>query len=311
MDLWSDEVDEILGGDLVVVLAYATPAAGAVLLPVNNYAVDRDRAAGTLNAVNSSVGARRKLERIGRDPQVALAFHSRRHGLSRRPEYVLVQGVASLSAPIPDYPATIAERWERFEPWREAPTRWRRWQREYATRVEIGIDVERVVVWPDLACKGEATTYGAPLPAEPPASQRPPANGTGPRLDPRRAARRAGALPHRLAGWIGADGFPVVVPVDVLGADGSGIRLRLPSGSAPPGARRAGLTAHEFSPSAVGQTQRKHTGWLEVDRDAGGIALYAPHTRRDYRLPALRTLYRLALGGVTRWEARSARRASL
>jgi hypothetical protein len=96
-------------------------AAGAVLLPVNNYAVARDAATGTLTAINSSVGGWRKLERIRRNPRVALAFHTRTHGLSPRPEYVLVQGTASLSEPIPDYPATVGECWERFEPWLEAP----------------------------------------------------------------------------------------------------------------------------------------------------------------------------------------------
>jgi hypothetical protein len=307
MERWSLEVDEILGGDLVVVLAYATPAAGAVLLPVNNYAVARDAATGTLTAINSSIGGWRKLERIRRNTRVALAFHTRTHGLSRRPDYVLVQGTASLSEPIPDYPATVAERWERFEPWLEAPAIWRRWQRAYATRVEIGLAVERVVAWPDLACAGEPSIFGSPLPAEPPPEQHPPASGTGPRLDQLRAAEGAAGLPHRLLGWIGADGFPVVVPVDVLGADDGGILLRLPQRSAPPGARRAGLTSHSFSRGAIGQVQRKHTGWLEVDPDGEGIARYAPHTERNYRLPASRVVYRLALGAVTRWQARKPR----
>ena len=102
-------------------------------------------------------------------------------------------------------------------------------------RVEIRIAVERVVVWPDLACAGEATCFGARLPAEPPAGQRPPANGTGPRVDQLRAADGAARLPHRLLGWIGADGFPVVVPVDVLGADDGGILLRLPGARRPRG----------------------------------------------------------------------------
>jgi hypothetical protein len=60
---WPDPVDEILGSDHVVMLAYVTPARGVVLLPVTNFAV-RDREAGILTAVNSSVGAWRKLERI-------------------------------------------------------------------------------------------------------------------------------------------------------------------------------------------------------------------------------------------------------
>ncbi len=36
---WPDTVDEILGGDHVVMLAYVTPASGVVLTPVTNFAV--------------------------------------------------------------------------------------------------------------------------------------------------------------------------------------------------------------------------------------------------------------------------------
>ena len=40
----------------------------------------------------------------------------------------------------------------------------------------------------------------------------------------------------------------------------------------------------------VGQEQRVHTGWLEVD---GTEATYAPHTRTGYALPSSQTLLRL------------------
>ena len=42
-----------------------------------------------------------------------------------------------------------------------------------------------------------------------PPSQSPPKNGTGPRVKP-----QSPDLPHRLIGWVGADGFPEVVPFD-------------------------------------------------------------------------------------------------
>src|SRR3954471_12510700 len=102
-DHWSDDAEAILASDHVVALAYATPAKGVVLLPVTNFAV-RDRAAGTLTAVNTSVGVWRKRERIRRDPHVALAYHTRRHADTDRPEYVLAQGWATLSEPVEDYP---------------------------------------------------------------------------------------------------------------------------------------------------------------------------------------------------------------
>ena len=42
----------------------------------------------------TSLGFGRKLERIIRDPHVALAYHARDHGF-RLPRYVLAQGLAS------------------------------------------------------------------------------------------------------------------------------------------------------------------------------------------------------------------------
>src|SRR4051795_13054168 len=90
---WPEELDEILDGDHAVILAYATPARGAVLAPVSNFGL-HDRSAGVVT-VNSSVGAWKKLDRIRRDPHVALAFHSRAQASHSRPEYVLVQGRAS------------------------------------------------------------------------------------------------------------------------------------------------------------------------------------------------------------------------
>ena len=302
---WNDRVDEILAGDHVVALVYATPAKGVVLLPVTNFAT-RDREAGTVS-VNTSVGVPRKLERIRDNPQVALAFHTRRHSLTDRPEYVLVQGRARLGDPVPDFPATV-ERWAEFEPWDEVSPLWRRWQRVYALRVEIKVAAERVVVWPDLACSRPPDVHGLALPG-PPASQSPPRKGTGPRIRAGRAARLASGLPDTLLGWVGADGFPVAVPVEVKGAEARGVRLGASPGLIPTGARRAGLTAHSFTYGVLGQNQRKHTGWLE--RVADGEAVYAPHTISAYRLPPSRPLYRFVTGLATRWGLRAARRAGL
>jgi hypothetical protein len=305
---WPDAVDEILDGDHVVMLAYPTPARGSVLLPVTNFGT-RDRQAGSVT-VNSSIGAWRKLERMRRDPHVALAFHTRIHAAHDRPEYLLVQGRAALSEPIPDYPSTVIENWERFERWRDLHPLWKRWMRVYATRVAIEIKAERVVVWPDLACRGVPEVHGAPLPAEPPRPQRAPGGGTAPRINHRRAARRAAGLPDVLLGWAGADRLPVVVPVSIAGTKERGIALDAPAGLVPPGGRRAGLTAHSFSRNVVGQHQRKHTGWLDFD-PADGHPVYAPHTNSSYRFPASKLLFRLVAGGGTRFWLWRARRAGI
>ena len=60
---WPDAVDEIFASDQAVMFAHVTPARGAVLTPLTNFGV-RDRQAGTLESVNSSVGMWRKLERV-------------------------------------------------------------------------------------------------------------------------------------------------------------------------------------------------------------------------------------------------------
>ena len=298
---WPDAVDEVLGGDQVVALAYVTPASGVVLTPVTNFGL-RDRDAGTLTAVNSSVGAPRKLERIERNPRVALAYHSRAHAFTDRPEYVLVQGTASLSDPIPDYPRTIRDAWERFGGPVEVGRLWDWWLRVYSLRVAITIAVERILVWPDLRCDGEPAVFGAPLPPEP-QPQDPPRKGTGPRVNHARVARRAARLPHVLLGWVGGDGFPLAAPVGVDGTEDAGLALRAPAGLVPPGSRRAGLLAHWFARYTAGQRQRIHTGWLESDPEAGRL-VYAPHTEVGYRMPASMFVYRLSAGAVTRWHAR-------
>jgi hypothetical protein len=306
--MWPDSADEILASDQVVALAYTTPANGVILTPLTNFGL-RDRDAGTLRTINSSVAAWRKLDRIRRSPKVALAYHTRRHGFSDRPEYVLVQGTATLSEPVADYPRSIAETWERFGGPVDAGRFWHWWLKAMDLRVEIRIAVERVIVWPDLACDGTPEIHGTPVRAEPP-EQKPPAKGTGPRIDHRRAARRAGKLANVLLGWVGADGFPVVVPVAVDGARDTGIFLDAPAGLVPRGGRRAGVLAHEFARYTAGQHQRRHSGWLEATAGERKL-LYAPHTEHGYKMPASMFVFRLTSGAGTRLWMRGARRAGI
>jgi hypothetical protein len=152
--------------------------------------------------------------------------------------------------------------------------------------------------------------HGSSLPVEQPAIQRPPAKGTGPRVNHVRAAKRAARLPNVLLGWVGSDGFPVVVPVEVGGTEERGIVLEPPEDLVPPGGRRAGLTAHSFTRYTLGQTLRKHTGWLEAEPGRRRV-VFAPHTSRGYRLPESKLVFRLAAGFVTRRGLRGARRAGI
>jgi len=275
------------------------------LLPVTNTGL-RDRAAGRLTPFTTSIGMWRKLAAIQREPRIAVAYHTRTHGFSEGPEYVLVQGRASL-APFDDrgWIERHRESWERFSGPRDVGL-WEPLLRTYHWRIAVEMDVERLVVWPELGCRGAPDVNGPPLPQAAP-SQRPPRNGTRPRIDHERAARRASQLPNTLLGWVGGDGFPVIAPVRVEGTNEAGIFLEPPTGIVPRGGRRAGFLAHSFARFTVGQNQRKHTGWLDEGRD--GRVIYAPHTESGYHLPRSRLLYRAGAAVVTNRGLRAARRA--
>src|SRR5204862_5364219 len=91
---WPDAIDDIIGGDLTAAVAYVTPAGGAVVTAVAPIGL-RDREAGTVT-FTTSLGFGRKLDRLRREPRMALAYHARDHGFSERPEYVLIQGRATI-----------------------------------------------------------------------------------------------------------------------------------------------------------------------------------------------------------------------
>jgi hypothetical protein len=184
---------------------------------------------------------------------------------------------------------------------------WDRWLQEYyADRVPVDVRVRRIVTWPDLRCAGQPTVIGEPAPAGPPDPQAPPKKGTGPRVDVERAVRRLGKTPHQLLAYVGADGYPLAVPVEVEGGGPDGISLRAADGLFPPGGRRAGLLGHSYEPKLIGLEARQHTGWLEVD---GERALYAPHTETGFKAPANKTLLLLVNGLLAKRGLRKARRA--
>src|SRR3954462_1066764 len=91
---WSERCDAVFAGDLTAALAYVTPAGGAVVTAVAPIGL-RDRERGEVT-FTTSLGLGKKLERIRRDPKVALLYHAREHGFHRGDELVLVQGTARI-----------------------------------------------------------------------------------------------------------------------------------------------------------------------------------------------------------------------
>jgi hypothetical protein len=304
---WPDDVDEIIGGDLTAALAYVTPAGGAVVTAVAPVGL-RNREAGTVS-FTTSLGLGRKLERIARNPRVALGYHSREHGFSDAPGFVLVQGDAEpATEPDRDYlEETLRPQAARFMgPPKEGKLFWDRWLREYyQDRIPVQIVVDRLSVWSDHRCAELREIIGSASAGEPPA-QSEPTKGTGPRVDAGRAATRLRSLGHVLLSYVGADGYPEVVPVHVEDVIPDGILLD--SGRRlPPGGRRAGLLGHSYRPRLVGLAARQHTGWLTVDERG---AVYAPHTETGFRAPANKTALLLANGLLAKRGLRKARRAA-
>jgi hypothetical protein len=303
---WSDEIDEILGGDLAAGFAYLTPAKGVVISPMAPLGL-RDREKGTVT-LSTSLGLWKKLDRIRRNPGVAVAYHAREHGLTDRPGFVLVQGRASFSpTPDRDWLESITPQWDEFLGPRSTGPTGRMLDVYYWQRVAIEVEVERIIAYPTEAADGVPELVGSD-PPPPPDPQPEPKGGTGPREDVGRIATRIQRLPHTLLGWCGADELPRVVPVTGVDAAEDGLRLRLPPGSAPAGGRRAGLTSHWFQPRMIGQEQRIHTGWMTSENP--DEALYAPHTKAGYRLPASKPLMFFGCAMLAP-RMRSARKAGL
>jgi hypothetical protein len=147
--------------------------------------------------------------------------------------------------------------------------------------------------------------HGLAESAAAPDPQPPPGKGTGPRVEVERVAKRLGKTPHVLLGYVGADGYPVVAPVDVAAADSTGLELTAAPGRIPPGARRAGLLGHGYRPKLIGLTARQHTGWLEAGEDR---ALYAPHSATGFVAPPNKTLLLFFNGLQAKQGVRKARR---
>jgi hypothetical protein len=219
-----------------------------------------------------------------------------------------VQGRASFS-PTPDraWLESITPNWDRFLVPKSSGAWGRALNVYYWQRVAIDIEVVRVVAYPDGAARKNPVVFGAERPP-PPASQTQPSSGTEPRVSVESVAAHVERLPHTLLGWCGSDELPDVVPVSTAHAAADGLRLDLAPGAVPLGARRAGLTSHEFWPQMLGQEQRIHTGWLSAD-DQGSVR-YSPHTKSGYRLPRSKLLYNLGCASIARG-MRGARKAGL
>ena len=299
---WPDEIDEILAGDLVVTTGSPTPAGGVVLNSVTPLGL-RDRDAGTVT-FTTSLGFGRKLERIAADPRIAVAYHTRQHGHSQRPGLVLVQGVASVKA---DY-----DQAERDEVRAQAAEHigqlaegkfWDWWLKVYyEDRVGVEVAARRILWWPSGSLLDEPEVIGEPLPTQPAPEQSLPKNPGTARVSRVKVALSAQRMDHQLLGVLGADGMPLVFPVQVRGVWEDGLALAPLPDFVPPGGRRAGFIAHSFRAKLIGLSAATHTGWLEQ----GEPVVWTPHTRHGFAAPPNKSLLLIGNGAAARWGYRQA-----
>jgi hypothetical protein len=300
---WSDDVDAIIGGDLTAGLAYVTPAGGTVLSAVAPIGI-RDREAGTVG-FTTSLGFGRKLDRITRDPKVALAYHTRQHGFATQPGVVVVQGAATVVPSTEELRDELTARAERFLGPLKRGRFWDRWLKAYYDdRVLVTVRADRILSWPDEVGTGAPAIIGPPLPDAPP--QSPPKKGTAARVDVAKAARKL-TPSHRLLAWRGGDGYPVVVQLRAIAPSADHLWLRAGGQILPPGGRRVGVLAHEYRPQLVGLRSAHALGWLEVTEPGGGR--FYPHTLGGFVAPPNKTLLLLANGFLARRGLRQAAKA--
>ena len=228
----------------------------------------RDRERGTVG-FTTSLGFAKKLDRIRREPRVALAYHAREHGAR--------DGRSTCSSrAAPSRSSSRAERARAGARARPSATSAR------AAAGVLGPLAARVLHGARSRCG--CTLSGSPsgptcaAPASPsctgcrrrplaPDPQPPPKKGTGPRVDMRRAARRLRKTPHVLLGSPGLRRLPGDRRRSSCArSDETGLELSAAPGVIPAGARRAGLLGHAYRPQLVGLTARQHTGWLEAAR---------------------------------------------
>jgi len=154
----------VIKSDITAAAAYLTPAGGTVVTAVAPCGIGQ-RDAGVLG-FTTSLGFGKKLERIVADPHVALAFHTREHGFSVSPAFLLVQGTATVDLrPSRARLEALTPQAERYLGKVVRDPVWDRLLREYyGARVFVDIAGQRTAIWPDLSASRAMEVTGAAWP---------------------------------------------------------------------------------------------------------------------------------------------------
>ncbi len=261
------EVESVFDRSVTVEYTSLTRAGAPIMLPVTPY-LSADRA--TLD-VSTGLTYPTKAERARRNPKVSLLYGDPLGSGLAQPPVVLVQGLATVRD------ADLQANTDRYvrQAMAKLPAAYRgqpkfllRRLGWYFARIWIQVTPISVWWWDSKTATAEPGRWSAPPevtapPSDPAPPGKQPAAWQEPPADWRTIARQTVArLDQRSLAWVGADGFPISVPVVELAQTDTGFRLRLgphlpatPNGS-------ACLTVHTHPEEFTGQENRTFLGQI-------------------------------------------------
>ena len=260
-----EEVWSVLDRSVTVEYTSVTRAGAPIMVPVTPYVSD-DR---TTLDVSTGLTYPTKAERARRNPKVSLLYSDPVGTGLAQPPVVLVQGLATirdgdLQANTDRYVRlAMAKMPAAYQGQPKFLLRSLTW---YFARIWIQVTPIRVWWWGSKDRPGDPGQWEAPSsagapPSDPAPPGRPPAAWLEPPSDWRVIARTVlPRLDHRSLAWIGADGFPVSVPVIGLDQTEAGFRLQLGRCLPDPPAGAACLTVHTHPEEFTGQENRTFLG---------------------------------------------------
>jgi hypothetical protein len=266
------EVWQVLDRSITVEYTSLTRAGAPIMIPVTPYVSD-DRA--TLD-VATGLTYPTKAERARRNPKVSLLYSDPLGSGLSKPPVVLVQGLATvrdtdLQANTDRYVRLVmAKAPAAFKGMPGFLLRTLGW---YFARIWIQVTPLRVWWWDSAAMTSEPGQWVArPETTAPPSDPAPAGKQPGAWLEPpadwRTTARDViPRLDQRSLGWVGADGFPLSVPITGLEQTETGFRLQI--GPHVPGtpAGPACLTVHSHPEVFTGQENHTFLGDVRSDDD--------------------------------------------
>ena len=284
---WPQELMAVFERSVTVEYASLTRTGAPVTVPTTPYL----GATGETLDVSTGLTYPAKAERARRDPRVALLFADPVGSGLDAPPVVLVQGLATvrdsnLQANTDRYVRLSMEKLPAATAGRpRAVLRRMAW---YYARIWIEITPLHMRWWPSRDLEGAPEEWNAPAGTAAPLSDPPPPGGApGAWIAPPKAWRPVaedalGRLPLHDLTVVGANGFPLCLPVSGTELVADGLRLHLGNGAPAIEAGPACLTMHMHPEQFTGQENRTLVG--TVAPEPGGAVLRVERALADWSL---------------------------